>query len=82
MALSKQDLSRLAKVGAQARLEELARERELILKAFPELGHLGPTTSARPKRRARRRMTANQRKAIGERMKKYWESRRKGLTKK
>ena len=84
MPLSKKELTRLAGVGAKARLEELDRERELILKTFPELcesPEATPTTSA-PKRR-RRKMTAAQRKAVGLRMKAYWAAKRaKGAAKK
>jgi len=84
MALSKQELSRLARVGAEARLEEVERERKLILKTFPDLASSG--SSARPtaatERRKRRALTAAQRKAIADRMRKYWEGRRKGAAKK
>lgn len=35
--LSRSDLHRLARVGAQARLEELKREQAELLRAFPDL---------------------------------------------
>ncbi len=80
---------RLAKLGAQARLEQIELERKAILAAFPDLsGRTGAKPGAhrldggkvvaagKPARR-RRRMTAAQRKAVSERMKKFWADRRK-----
>lgn len=81
MVLSKQEFSHLAKVGAQARLEELERERELILKTFPDLSS-SSSTAPRPSTPKRRSLTPEQRKAIAERMKRYWKGRRKGSAKK
>jgi hypothetical protein len=82
-------LRRLALVGARARLEELSRERADIVRAFPELARKGagargrragigiaPQSGQRPKR-TRRRMSATERKAVSQRMKKYWAARRK-----
>ena len=87
------DIRRYAIAGAQARLTEMAQEAEAIRRAFPELRETrGPRRreavaeqepgdeSGTPDRGRRRRstMTAAQRKAIGERMKKYWAARRAG----
>ena len=70
--LSREQLRRLARLGAQARLEELKREEAAIRQAFPDLGR---TVSAGGRRRSR--MSAAARKAVSERMKKYWAARRK-----
>jgi hypothetical protein len=86
------DIRRYAIAGAQARLSEIAQEAEAIRRAFPELRETrGPrrrATGARqepdgesvtPARQRRRRtMSAAQRKAVAERMKKYWAARRAG----
>ena len=85
-------LRRMARLGAMRRIEELRAEANEILSQFPELGRATPT--ARPqasapaassgdgsRKRRRRKMTAAQRKAVGERMKKYWEKRRAGAAK-
>jgi len=86
------DIRRYAVAGAQARLAEISLELEAIRRAFPELRENGsrgartrrsavtgddePATTA-PRRR-RSTMSAVQRKAVGERMKKYWAARRAG----
>jgi hypothetical protein len=84
MALTKQEFARLARAGAQARLEELEREREAILRSFPDLGRATPVAPTPSRvRRKRPKMSAAQRKAVGERMKKYWAAKRaKGAAKK
>ncbi len=81
-------LRRLAKLGAQARLEQIEMERRAIIAAFPDLAR-GGGTPGRPRaaqaespqaparKRRRRRMTAAQRKAVSERMTRYWSERRK-----
>lgn len=88
-------LRRLARLGAQARLEQLEVERRAILAAFPELALAGrgrqsrrgapvpqTTAAAKPRRRGRRPgMTAAQRKEVSERMTRYWAGRRKGKAK-
>lgn len=87
--LSKEQLQRLARLGARARLDELEAERRAILRAFPGLssavagraaasgdGTEAEATGRKPRRR-RRKMAATQRKALSERMKKYWAERRK-----
>jgi len=87
--LSGQELRRLARLGAQARLEQIDMERRAILHMFPDLqtrGRRGPApareaTSPRAKRaaprRRRRKMSPAERRAVSERMKKYWAERRK-----
>jgi hypothetical protein len=86
--LNQEQLQRLARLGAQARLEELRREEAAIRAAFPELFRGGRGTApaggaprnggvkeARPRRR--KPMSAAGRKAVSERMRKYWAERRK-----
>ena len=83
--LNREDLKRLARLGAKARLEELRREEASIRQAFPDLfrggrggrsGAQRASASAGPRRR-RRGMSAAARRAVSERMKKYWAERRK-----
>ena len=90
--LSREDLHRLARLGAQARLVELKKEESTLRRAFPELfragsrpvsrrasAEAGPGEETAPGRRRRRRnnMSAAARKAVSIRMKKYWAERRK-----
>jgi hypothetical protein len=78
--LNKEQLHRLARLGAQARLEELRKEEAAIRQAFPDLfGGRGHRASARSGHsgHGRRRMSAAARRAVSERMKKYWAERRK-----
>ena len=76
--------------GAEARITELNEELQAIYAAFPELGRgtgrgrraaaarTTPASGVAPKRaRKRRKMSAAQRKAVGERMKKYRAAKRK-----
>src|SRR5262245_35420954 len=79
------DLKEYARRGAQARLVELNQEIEAIYGAFPDLRdrRRGPraalqTNASSPREgvRKRRTLTAAQRKAVGERMRKYWAARR------
>jgi hypothetical protein len=83
--LSSEALKRFATLGAKARLEQLDLERRAILAAFPDLRpapamerraakEVGP--AAKPARK-RTKMSAVARKAVSERMKKYWAERRK-----
>ena len=86
-SLSQQDVRQYALVGAQARLEALRTEMQSLLGAFPELARKrGPgaaravSSEAKPKarRRGRRRaMSAEERREVSERMKRYWAARRK-----
>jgi hypothetical protein len=78
-----------ARIGAAVRLAQLREEVQQIYKAFPSLrfqrrGALdtkqardGNTKSAAPQRRKRRALTAAEKKAISDRMKKYWAERKK-----
>lgn len=87
--LSQVELTRLARLGAEARLEQIDAERRAILRAFPGLslaaareGHAGPAAGkagAAPKKKARkprRKATAAEKKASSERMKKIWAARK------
>jgi hypothetical protein len=70
-------------LGAIARLEQLKQEEAAIRAEFPELFGRGRRTgvadAAKPGRRRRRRrpMSSAARKAVSERMRKYWAERRK-----
>jgi hypothetical protein len=87
--LTKEQLERLARLGAQARLDELEAERKAIVRAFPALARgsrattaqadagAGANSAAPTRRRGRRKMTAAQKKAQSERMKKIWAERKK-----
>jgi hypothetical protein len=84
--LNQEQLRRLARLGAVARLEQLREEESAIRAEFPELfggrrGN-GQVKEANPKKRRRRpAMSAAQRKDVSERMRKYWAERRKVSTK-
>ena len=87
--LSPQQLQRLARQGARAVVEELERDAAAIRRAFPDLfGRRGRAPKARASapaaggRRRRRGMSPAARKAVSERMKKYWAERRKAKGKK
>ena len=96
--LSRDVMRRLARLGAERRLEELRQEEASIRAAFPEFGTgtagqrlgRGPrggapaastpaagTKQARATTRPRRKMSAAEKKAVSERMRKYWAARRK-----
>jgi hypothetical protein len=86
--LNQEQLRRLARLGAVARLEQLRQEEAAIRAEFPELFGRGrrdgaaaaaPAAPARA-RRQRRKMSAEGRKAVSERMRKYWAERRKSKT--
>jgi hypothetical protein len=73
--------------GAEQRLGEIAAEAAAIHQAFPELrdrGQRGASAAgagagaAKAGRRNRGNMNAAQRKAVSERMRKYWAARREG----
>jgi hypothetical protein len=80
-------MQRLARLGAKARIEELRQEEAAIRRAFPDL--FGRGRGGRPRsrraaragnsngRRRRRGMSAAARRAVSQRMKKYWANRRK-----
>ncbi len=84
--LNKEQLRRLARLGAVARLEQLRQEESAIRAEFPELFGRGrqrqrnnPAAPVASPARARRRpkMSAAARKAVSERMRRYWAERRK-----
>ena len=79
--LSQEQLRRLAQLGAKARLEQLRDEEAAIRAAFPELFGRGRREQVAnggiAGSRRRRGMSASQRKAVSERMRKYWAERRK-----
>jgi hypothetical protein len=84
--LNADQLRRLARLGAIARLEQLRQEEAAIRAEFPELfgrgrqpARDGAAAPAEPKGRKRRktRMSAEARKAVSDRMRKYWAERRK-----
>lgn len=85
--LNQEQLRRLARLGAVARLEQLRQEEAAIRSEFPELfgGRRGKAKGGGAKSRRRKRsrpaMTASQRKAVSERMRKYWAERRKASAK-
>jgi len=77
-------LHRYALLGAQARLQQLADETAAIYRQFPQLrtgrgGQADGADSTLPSpapRRKRRGMSAANRQAVSERMRKYWAERR------
>jgi hypothetical protein len=89
--LSREEIRRLAELGAERRLQELRKEEAAIRAAFPDLGaapaargrrgrpRKADTETARKAAATRRRpkMSAAARRAVSERMKKYWAARRK-----
>ena len=81
--LNQEQLRGLARLGAKARLEELRQEEAAIRAAFPELfgrggkAAAGGATGAGGTRRRRAAMSPAARKAVSERMRKYWAERRK-----
>jgi hypothetical protein len=89
--LNQEELRRLARLGAMARLEQLRQEETAIRAEFPDLfgrgrrasgaaagrGATKGATKGAAKRRRRRSMSPANRKAVSERMRKYWAERRK-----
>ena len=81
--LSRDDMRRFARLGAMRRLEELRKEEAAIRSTFPELfrGRTRPmpAEAADDVVRSRKpyKMSAEAKKAVSERMKKYWADRRK-----
>lgn len=86
--MDQQELRRLAKIGAGARLAELDRERAALLRVFPGLRAAsassqrssasdGAAPAGPAVRRKRRGMSAAARKVVSLRMKRYWAKRRK-----
>ena len=81
--LSRNALRGFARLGAKARLAELREEEAAIRRAFPDLfrGRQPSTGGASGTKRRRRGMSAAARKAVSERMRKYWAARRKSSAK-
>jgi hypothetical protein len=88
--LSRQELKRMALIGAQQRLDALRAEMSTILRSFPELARGGkaavaaaadgasaPAKGGQKRRRRNWNMSDAQKRAVSERMKKYWAGRRK-----
>jgi hypothetical protein len=82
--LAKVDLREYARLGAQARVAQLNAELAEIYRTFPGLrsgrggaGRTAPAESAATRMRRRKPMSAAQRRAVSQRMKKYWAARRK-----
>ncbi len=82
--LDRQEMYRLARLGAEARLRTLELERSQILRSFPGLTAqtVENGASAPSPVRRRRQMSAAERKSVSARMKKYWAERRKANAKK
>lgn len=85
-SLNQEQLRRLARLGAVARLEQLREEEAAIRAEFPELfgGRRGDgkvAAEGAQRKRRRRAMNAAQRKEVSERMRKYWAERRKASAK-
>ncbi len=84
MALSREELRRLALAGAKTRLQELEAERRSLMHEFPELGPArskGPVSRRPAAHKGKRKMTAAERRAISKRMKALWAERRKARNK-
>jgi hypothetical protein len=91
--LTRQELLRLARLGAHARLTELRAEvaaiEALLGPGTPKRGRPAKmkataqavTPSTRGRARGKPRWTAAQRQAVAERMKAYWARRKAGLKK-
>jgi hypothetical protein len=89
--LTGEEMHRLARIGAAAKLAQLEREIAALKRAFPGLkaqrapapapaaGPVPPSPPGSPARPRSRRspMSAAERKAVSERMKRYWDARRK-----
>ncbi len=79
--LSRDDMRRFARLGALRRLEELRKEEAAIREGFPELFRKGSrpldATGTVSRTRKAYRMSAEAKRAVSERMKKYWAERRK-----
>lgn len=83
--LSPERLRDLARAGAEAALKELRADIVAIERTFPELAlparRRAITRSIAKAQRRTRNMSAAARKAVSERMKKYWAERRKAKAK-
>ncbi len=87
MALSRNELIRLAEAGAKVRLQELQAEVESIYRSFPGLRRRGGQASrsisdtATEGSRQLRGWTAAQKREVSARMKRYWAAKRAGTKK-
>jgi hypothetical protein len=85
VGLSAQRLRELARTGAETMLRQLRAEIIAIERTFPELALSGKRRAVsqafRKVRRRVRAMSEAERKAVSERMKKYWAERRKAKAK-
>jgi hypothetical protein len=85
--LTAQQLRGLARAGAEVTLNRLRAEIAAIESAFPELVRRGAVRQqanadgSQTPRRRRRRISAAARKAVSERMRRYWAERRKAKAK-
>ena len=76
--LSVEQLTHLARAGAEATLQRLRAEIEVLERTFPELASSrGRSQMATAVKKGAGRMSSAARKAVSERMKKYWAERRK-----
>ena len=81
VTLDRAEMLRLARLGAEARLQAIEKERQQILRSFPGLraGASAPAagqSATASASRGRKPMSAAARKAVSARMKKYWAERR------
>jgi hypothetical protein len=84
--LTTERLRELARTGAQVTLERLRAEVAAIERAFPEFAAIPRSRQAvqrsvKTVARRSRRMSAAARKAVSQRMKRYWAERRKTQSK-
>lgn len=83
--LSPERLREWARAGAEAALKQLRAEIIAIERTFPELALPGKrhavTRTLKTARKRGRQMSADARKAVSVRMKKYWAERRKAQAK-
>ena len=78
LTLSLEQLRHLARAGAEATLHRLRSEIEVLERTFPEFASSrGRKRMAGAVQKRAGRMSAAARKAVSERMKKYWAERRK-----
>jgi hypothetical protein len=86
VTMDRQELYRLARLGAESRLRALEVERAHILRSFPGLkagsAQSAPAGTSEVAVRRRRQMSVAERKSVSARMKKYWAERRKANAKK
>jgi hypothetical protein len=84
MAKHPSHILELARKGAEVRYQELKTEIAALVKVFPHLAQQAGTALGRAvgkteaRLRRSRTMSAAARKAVSERMKKYWAARRAG----